>query len=60
MLDLNQAPCRGRGPNLKGKKDSRAVIQARFPMPEIDDLIPSAKEIRKQAAQGGATSTPLP
>jgi uncharacterized protein (DUF1778 family) len=31
-------------------KKRHTVIQERLPMPKIDDLIPSAKEIQKQAA----------
>jgi len=47
MLDLNQGVRRRRRPNLKVTKP---VIRRGFAMAKIDDLIPSAKEIQKQAA----------
>jgi hypothetical protein len=47
MLDLNQDMSVGRSPSLRG---AERTIQERLAMPKIDDLIPSAKEIQKQAA----------
>jgi uncharacterized protein (DUF1778 family) len=50
VLDLNQGMAGGCSPNVPSSKMSRTVNQETLVMAKIDDLIPSAKEIQKQAA----------
>src|SRR5262245_12030431 len=49
MLDLDQEAPHGGDTNLC-TPGGRRPFQERLAMPKIDDLIPSAKEIQKQAA----------
>jgi uncharacterized protein (DUF1778 family) len=48
-LDLNQEVPRGGGRNV-GTQEQHTPIQENPAMPKIDDLIPNAKDIQKQAA----------
>jgi hypothetical protein len=49
MLDLDQGVPRNGGPNL-GTPKRHTIISGEACMAKIDDLIPNAKEIQKQAA----------